>query len=301
MSWRGATEKRLGTEHVVGAHKLDMDPATHHPKGLPVGTVHLIKTEKVPAGHRKLIPVIVRGGGGPELLLFEPGKTARDIVLADAIIESGYEFCATKVIENRGTTPIHLDSGMELGTVTPVEELGCQELQSLRNPEHALEAEPSGQIGPSTPAENGRGSYSIYNAQSTQVLCYPDFSRPFILETDASGVGLGAVLAQEQTDGAVKPIAYASRSIQKHERNYGITELEGLGVVWAVKYFRAYLYGHRCTLYTDHEALKSLLNTTQPSGKLARWGMAIQELDLNEQLAHKRGVAGPKKWRPEVI
>ena len=108
--------------------------------------------------------------------------------------------------------------------------------------------------------------------KSTPLLCYPDFSRPFILETDASGVGLGAVLAQEQTDGTVKPIAYASQSLQKHERNYSITELEGLGVVWTMKYFRAYLYGHRCTVYTDHEALKSLLNTLQPSGKLARWG-----------------------------
>ena len=48
----------------------------------------------------------------------------------------------------------------------------------------------------------------------------------------------------------------------------------------AVKHFRHYIYGHRCTVYTDHEALKSLLNTPYPSGKLARWGMAIQELDL---------------------
>ena len=59
-----------------------------------------------------------------------------------------------------------------------------------------------------------------------------------------------------------------------------VTELEGLGVVPAVKHFRAYLYGHRCKVYTDHEALKALLNTPQPSEKLARWGMAIQELDL---------------------
>ena len=88
---------------------------------------------------------------------------------------------------------------------------------------------------------------------------------------DSSGDGLGAVLAQRQE---VRP---ASRSLQKHEKNYGITELEGLGVVWAA---RPYLYGHHCTVFTDHEALKSLLNTPQPSGKLARWGMALQELDL---------------------
>ena len=64
-------------------------------------------------------------------------------------------------------------------------------------------------------------------------------------------------------------------------------ELEGLGAVWAVKHFRPYLYGHQCDIYTDHEALKSLLNTPRPSGKLARWGMAIQELDV--RILHRSG------------
>ena len=121
------------------------------------------------------------------------------------------------------------------------------------------------------------------------LLSFPDFSRPFILETDASGAGLCAVLAQKQPDGTVHPIAYASRTLQKAEKNYGITELEGLGVTWAVKHFRPYLYGQKCTVYTDHQALKSLLNTPQPSGKLARWGMVLQELDLCIQ--HRSGKA----------
>ena len=115
------------------------------------------------------------------------------------------------------------------------------------------------------------------------VLAFPDFERDFILETDASGEGLGAVLAQKHGDGAVRPVAFASRTLQPHEKNYGATELEALGVVWAAKHFRPYLYGHHCDLFTDHEALKSLLNTPQPSGKLARWGISIQELDLSIQ------------------
>ena len=113
------------------------------------------------------------------------------------------------------------------------------------------------------------------------VLAFPNFELDFILETDASGDGLGAVLAQKHQDGGIRPVAFASRTLQPHEKNYGATELEALGVVWAAKHFRPYLYGHHCDLYTDHEALKSLLNTPQPSGKLARWGMAIQELDLS--------------------
>ena len=63
------------------------------------------------------------------------------------------------------------------------------------------------------------------------VLSLPDFSKLFVLRIDASGAALGAVLAQKQEDSTVPPIAYASRALQTHERVYGITELEGLGVV----------------------------------------------------------------------
>ena len=121
------------------------------------------------------------------------------------------------------------------------------------------------------------------------VLAYPHFGRDFLLETDASGMGLGAVLSQEQEDRSIRPIAFASRTLQPHEKNYGISELEALGVVWAVKHFRYYLYGHHCTVFTDHEALKALLNTPQPSGKLARWGMALQELDLKIEYRPGKG------------
>lgn len=107
------------------------------------------------------------------------------------------------------------------------------------------------------------------------VLAFPDVTADFHFETDASGLGLGAVLSQQQKDGTVRPIAYASRTLQPHECNYRVTQLEALGVVWAICHFRQYLYGHLCLVHTDHEALKSLLNSPHLSGELARWGLAI--------------------------
>ena len=79
--------------------------------------------------------------------------------------------------------------------------------------------------------------------------------------SDDSGEGLGTVLTQKQDDGSVKPIAFASRTLQAHHHNYSVTEMETLSVVWDVQQFRHYLYGHRYTVFTDHEALQSLLNT----------------------------------------
>ena len=85
----------------------------------------------------------------------------------------------------------------------------------------------------------------------------------------------------------IHPIAYASRSLDKHERNYGISELETLGLVWAVRYFRPYLLGHPCVVYTDHAACLSVLNSARSSGKLACWALTIQEMDLT--IKHKAG------------
>jgi len=121
------------------------------------------------------------------------------------------------------------------------------------------------------------------------ILTYSRFGpgEEFVLETDASLEGLGAVLSQKQGDGCVHPIAYASRSLQPHQCNYRITELETLGVVWASKHFRPYLLGHHCLVLTDHSACISLLNASRPSAKLARWAMMIQELDL--EIRHRPG------------
>ena len=84
------------------------------------------------------------------------------------------------------------------------------------------------------------------------------------MEVDASGVGLSATLVQQQQDGMVWPIAYSSRTLQQHEK-HRVTEMETLGVMWVVKHFWHYLYGHHCHVFTNHEPLKSLLTISQES------------------------------------
>ena len=79
--------------------------------------------------------------------------------------------------------------------------------------------------------------------QFWRILSLAPTASEFILETDASYVGLGAVLPQRQEDGKVHPIAYASRSLDIHEKKYGVTELETLGLVWTV-YMYVRLYHH---------------------------------------------------------
>ena len=85
------------------------------------------------------------------------------------------------------------------------------------------------------------------------IVQYPDFNKPFFLYTDASIIGVGAVLAQKE-EKREHVIAYVSRTLNPAEKNYGITELECLAIIWAVKYFRHYLCGSKFTIITDHVA-----------------------------------------------
>ena len=122
-----------------------------------------------------------------------------------------------------------------------------------------------------TGRQNVRVAFDQFKKLLTEahLLAHPNISQPFLLKTDSSISGLGAVLAQcSGNEKQEHPNAYASRTLLPREANYGISELEGLGVVWVVKHFRHYLYGHKCHVYTDHEALKALINTPHPSGNL---------------------------------
>ena len=106
---------------------------------------------------------------------------------------------------------------------------------------------------------------------SALVLSYPDFSQSFVLETDASIAGFGAILSQKHSDGKLHPVAYASRALSAQEKKYAATELETLAVVWGVSHFHAYLYGYDVLIYTDHSTVQAVLETPSSNGKHFRW------------------------------
>ena len=83
-----------------------------------------------------------------------------------------------------------------------------------------------------------------------------------MLETDASKLGLGAILSQRQEDNRLHPVNYASRSVSASET---------LAVVWVIPHFRYYLYGHNVTVITDHAAVKAVLGAPNLTGQHARW------------------------------
>ena len=98
------------------------------------------------------------------------------------------------------------------------------------------------------------------------ILQYPDFEKSFILYTDASETELGVVLSQKDEENRERVIAYTSRSLNKAERNYGITDQECLAIVWAVKHFEQYLGLLPFQIVTDHSALKFLQTSKIPLG-----------------------------------
>lgn len=121
---------------------------------------------------------------------------------------------------------------------------------------------------------------------SAPLLVSPDFSIPFIVQCDASDVGLGCVLLQIQ-DGEEKVIAYASRSLNKSERNYSVTEKECLACIFACEKFRPFIEGVSFTLISDHASLLWFLKLKNPTGRLARWSVRLSQFDF--VLEHRKG------------
>ena len=122
---------------------------------------------------------------------------------------------------------------------------------------------------------------------SDKILAYPDFSKKFILATDASNTGVGACLSQEQ-DGEIRPIGYAGRGFTSAEKNYHTTDKELLAVVFGVQYFRVYLAGNEFDIHTDHAGLRQILTTKNLEGRQARWVTFLQGYNFTPY--HIKGV-----------
>ena len=114
---------------------------------------------------------------------------------------------------------------------------------------------------------------------SAPILGYPKDDGLFILDTDASDVGIGAVLSQIQNDKEVV-ISYGSRALSQQERNYCVTRKELLAIVHHVKVFKDYLLGKHFKVRTDHWSLKYLKRFKEPEGQLARWLDFLQPFDF---------------------
>ncbi|GJT17658.1 putative reverse transcriptase domain-containing protein [Tanacetum coccineum] len=109
---------------------------------------------------------------------------------------------------------------------------------------------------------------------STPILALPQGAENFIVYCDASHKGLDAVLMQNE-----KVIAYASRQLKNHEKNYTIHDLELGAVVFALKIWRHYLYGTKCTVFTYHKSLQHILNQKELTMRQRRWLELLSDYD----------------------
>ncbi|GJY72927.1 putative reverse transcriptase domain-containing protein [Tanacetum coccineum] len=109
---------------------------------------------------------------------------------------------------------------------------------------------------------------------SAPILALPEGSEDFIVYCDASIKGLGDVLMQRE-----KVIAYASRQLKIHEKNYTTHDLELGAVVFSLKLWRHYLYGTKCTVFTDHKSLQHILNQKELNMRQRRWLELLSDYD----------------------
>lgn len=121
------------------------------------------------------------------------------------------------------------------------------------------------------------------------VLAAPDCSRPFQLEVDASGVGAGAVLLQEDDAGVIHPVSYFSWKFNKHQLAYPTIEKETLSLLLALQHFEVYLGSSSLpvVVFTDHNPIVFLSRMYNHNQKLMRWALMVQ--DFNLEIRHKKG------------
>lgn len=118
------------------------------------------------------------------------------------------------------------------------------------------------------------------------ILAHPRYDLPMEIHCDASHYGIGAVLVQHH-EGKERVLAYASRLLSNPEINYSVSEKECLALVWSLRKFRSYIWGLKVKVVTDHYSLCWLLKKRDLSGRLARWSLQLQDLDID--IVHRSG------------
>ena len=114
------------------------------------------------------------------------------------------------------------------------------------------------------------------------ILAYPDLFATLVFDTDASDVGLGAVISQIGPDGPERSIAYASRVLASSEHKWSIMDHECLAVIWAItEQFHCYLYGSKFKVCIDNPPLSWLRSLTRPQPRIARWILKLQECEFD--------------------
>lgn len=111
---------------------------------------------------------------------------------------------------------------------------------------------------------------------SGQVLIYPDPQSTYILYTDASDYGVGAVLVQVR-DGIERPVHYVSKSLTTEQRRWAVLEKEGYGIVWALQKLNPYLWGSKFEIRTDHKPLVNFFKNPIKNAKITRWSILLSE------------------------
>lgn len=131
-----------------------------------------------------------------------------------------------------------------------------------------------------------------------KVLAHADPTRQFMLETDASGAALGAVLGQKDDAGHVRPVAFYSRSFNPAERNYDVYERELLAIVDAFRAWRHHLEGaaHKVLVHTDHKNLEGFRAATTTSARLSRWRKILEPYDYEF-----RYIKGDRNGRADAL
>lgn len=128
------------------------------------------------------------------------------------------------------------------------------------------------------------------------VIQLPDFSKEFMVRSDASGEGLGAALMQDDDRGCLHPVVFASRKLLDREKRYSTVERECLALVWAVDKFHRYLFGRQVVVETDHRPLTYRARSGTTNGRLMRWALAPQEYSFTGM-----PIAGERNHEADVL